>query len=187
MQDVTIIDTDDGIRLVSPYHPDCPKLARRIGGKWDPATRSWRFDIRDRERVEQLAADLWGYSTGNTSSAVTIRVNADAYTDGNEIRVAGRSIAHRAGRDEPVRLAGNAIIVHGEFAPSGGSMKYPDIGECDQVVIEIRDLPASALDMLEPGRYELVDDDPITVLKAERQRLMDRISEIDRRIGEMTS
>lgn len=66
---------------------------------------------------------------------------------------------------------------------SGGSMKSPETSECENVILEIRDLPASALDLLadiiDAIRHEH-DTDMITVLKAERQRLTRRIAEIDR-------
>lgn len=186
MQDVNIIRTDTDIRLVSPYHPDCPKKARAIGGKWDHATRSWRFDQRDHKRVEQLATDLWGWSGSNDTTTVTIRVNADDYCQDNEIIVAGRSVAYRPGRDASVRLADNVIIVHGRFADRAGSAKYPEVGDCDGVTLEIRDLPASALTLLDQAKYELVNDDsdPLAALREERQRLMARIAQIDKIISQ---
>lgn len=184
MQDVSIIETDTDIRLVSPYHPDLPKRAHSIGGKWDAATRSWRFDLRDLERVRRLAADLWGWSDGSDAD-VTIRVNADDYDEGRSIRVAGRQVAWRPARDEPVWLANNVIVVSGEFADSGGSINNPAIGACDDVVLEIRDLPSGVLDLLKKGRYEVVDGDEATALEQERARLTARIAAIDERLARL--
>lgn len=49
-------------------------------------------------------------------------------------------------------------------------------------MLEIRDLPAGALTLLdrENKPYELVDGDPRRALREERERLTRRIAEIDR-------
>ncbi|WP_094663499.1 hypothetical protein [Bifidobacterium tissieri] len=78
------------------------------------------------------------------------------------------------------------IIVNGRFADRAGSAKYPEVGDCDGVILEIRDLPASALTLLDQDKYELVNDDsdPLAALREERQRLMTRIAQIDKIISQ---
>lgn len=187
MQDVIIEDRDDRTILISPYDPACPKRARMIGGTWDPASRTWRFDRRDRQRVEQLAADLWGWKADDEGRTVTLRVNADDYNVGQEIIVAGRRVAWRPERDSPVRLAQGVVVTAGRFPDSGGSRKSPTIGRDCGVTLEIRDLPVGAIDKLTPGEFEIVERarETASQLEAEKARLEQRIRDIDRQLAEM--
>lgn len=185
MQDVTVTDKNDATLLVSPYNRDMIMEAKQIGGRWDPASHAWRFDIRDHDRVVRLANKYYGYVDADTGGAVTIRIKAGDYDFGLDLMVAGRVIAHRPGRDAPVRLAANTILVSGRFSASGGSRKTPYVSwpDDEEPVLEIRDLPAGVTDLLDrEGRpYELVEqDDPKQTLREERERLMKRIEEIDR-------
>lgn len=181
MTDITITTGDDTVSIATPYNPEFVKDAKMIGGRWDPARRVWTFDLRDKERVEQLAAKHYGYVT-TTGRTVTIRIKASDYDDGQEIIVVGRVIARRPGRDLPVRLADNAVVVAGRFSDSGGSRKTPYVSwpDDEEPVIEIRDLPAGVTDILDKP-YELVDDDRdrTRALRDERVRLLKRLAEID--------
>ena len=191
MQDVTITDRGNTTLLVSPYNKDIPAEAKRIGGRWNPTLRAWEFDIRDRDKVEQLAARFYGYTPADTGETVTIRVNAydyvpDDYREYNKVVVAGRIVATRPSRDADVRLARNVILHSGAFAGRGGSRNSPciigDNGDRPEPVLEIRDLPTGALSLLDKDSkpYELVDGDPKRALREERDRLMNRVAEIDR-------
>lgn len=191
MQDVTVTDRDNSTILVSPYNRDMIPEAKQLGGKWNAALRAWEFDIRDHDKVEQLAARFYGYTPADTGETVTIRVNAydyvpDDYREYDKIIVAGRIVATRPSRDADVRLARNVILHSGAFAGRGGSRNSPcvigDNGDQPDPVLEIRDLPAGALSLLDKERkpYELVDGDPRRALREERERLTRRLAEIDR-------
>ena len=191
MQDVTITDRNNTTLLVSPYNRDMIGEARQIGGRWNAALRAWEFDIRDHDKVEQLAARFYGYTPADTGETVTIRVNAydyvpDDYREYDKIIVAGRIVATRPSRDADVRLARNVVLHSGAFAGRGGSRNNPciigDNGDQPDPVLEIRDLPTGALTLLdrENKPYELVDGDPRRALREERERLTRRLAEIDR-------
>lgn len=191
MQDVTVTDRDNSTILVSPYNRDMIPEAKQFGGKWNAALRAWEFDIRDHDKVVRLAAKYYGYTSADTGETVTIRVNAydyvpDDYREYDKVVVAGRIVATRPSRDADVRLARNVVLHSGVFAGRGGSRNSPciigDNGDQPEPVLEIRDLPAGALTLLdrENKSYELVDGDPRRALREERERLTRRLAEIDR-------
>lgn len=194
MNDVKIVKNFAGkIELYSPYDPSTPKRAKNIGGKWNAHNRCWTFDARDYDRVKQLASDVYGW-TEEAEEKITFQFtitesNFDEIpgTD-NCIQIKGRTIATRWSRDEPVRLADNAIIVSGSFPASGGSRNNPSLIRYDknigEIVLEVRDMPKAAIDELKDIKdinLTIIDKaiDPNELLK-EKKRLQNRIAEIDR-------
>lgn len=71
-------------------------------------------------------------------------------------------------------------MVKAVVAARVGSMKHPRIfdGPEGDVTLEVRDYPVSALQLVDLP-YEVVDGDPMTELREERDRLIARIAEID--------
>ncbi len=183
MSDITLTTLGNSLLLAAPFHPEMPARAREIGGRFDRDSRAWRFDIRDQARVEQLAADFYGYLPDATGETCTVRVTLTGYAIPQEVRFAGRVIARRYERDYAVRLPDNVVIVDGRFPARGGSRANPAIGECDGVVLEIRDLPVEALEAETTLAYEIVDGDPLAALRDERERLLARVAEIEQLLG----
>lgn len=184
MTDVTITTDGTKVRLSAPYLHAFPARAKEIGGKWEAAAKEWVFDARDRDRVIALAAEFWGYAEDTDGRTVTVRVRADDLRTGyrqddGEIRFAGRRVAWRPGRDADVRLAEGVVIAAGRFDGYGGSTRYPDIGTSD-VILEIRDLPASALAVTGSVPHEIMEQGvDVDALRAERDRLTARLAEIN--------
>lgn len=184
MNDITIETAGNYIYLVSPYDASFPARAKAIGGRWDRARKAWRFDVRDQSRVEALAAEFWGYEPQGSGEAVTVRFAAAHHYHDGEVRFANRRIAWRVERDSPVRLADNAVVVEGRFPSSGGSRNNPTVGyDCDGVIVELRDIPASMLELESNDSYSIEHGDPKRALREERERLVKRLAEIDRELA----
>jgi hypothetical protein len=138
---VTIKVAGGKVAVASPYHPDFPSAARRLGGRWDAAAKTWAFDARDEARVRALCVDVYGTdgSPATTASLVTIRYEVSG-AEGDAIFVAGRQVARRHSRDARAVLGEGVIVIKGGFPSSGGSARYPRL--CGEgTVLEIRDVP----------------------------------------------
>lgn len=186
--DVSIQEIDGRLMLVSPYNRDFPDAAKALGGRWDAKRKAWTFDPRDRDRLERLATRFFGYAAESSGETVDVRIHAERhYDEDGRLMFAGRIIARRRGRDLPVSLADNAVLVGGAFPDSGGSVRRPRIGLVSygqaEPVVEIRDLPVEALTTEDAEGYEIVGGDPLRALREERDRLVDRLAEIDRELG----
>lgn len=192
MTQITITQTSDRLIVDSPYTPEWPAAAKKIGGKWQPDTKTWSFDVRDEAAVKALLGEHYGWIDGNTETVDLRLTIEDHYSITNPLRVAGRMIARRPARDAEVRLGDGVVIVDGGFGSSGGSARYPDLfgreanGATPTVTLEVRDFPASAVEMIpEDFKPEIVsrelDRDGLT---AERERLLARIAEIDALLAE---
>lgn len=188
--DVTITTEGGTTTLVSPFHPDMPTAARKLGGRFDRSAKAWRFDARDADRVRALAREFYGTDgTEPEGDLVTVRIKLADYEGDkwdNAARFAGREIARRPAREAEVRLAKGVVLVEGSLAPGGGSVRYPQINAADNVVVEIRDLPRAALEVENPDRYEIVGGQgpDVEALLAERERLLARLAEIDAQLPE---
>jgi Trp operon repressor len=194
---ITVTTANGKTSVQSPYDRDFVAKAKTIGGKWDGTKKAWTFDARDEDRVRDLCRQVYG-TDGNpvdTSDLVTVRVRlADHEGDkwDNAAKFAGQRIAHRPGRDEDVRLAANVVLIQGELAPSGGSMRYPLINAADDVIVEVRDIPRATLSLEREDSYEIVGETKVgetknvdvDALLAEREQLLARIAEIDAMLPE---
>lgn len=188
--DVSVENLNGYVYLVSPYNPQIPSMAKRLNGRWDSNLRAWRFDVRDRARVEKIACDIFGWSP-RPCGTVDVRINAEAFISRDapsRVIFAGRSVARRMAKNTSVTLPRGVVLVDGNFAASGGSNNCPEIGETD-AVLEIRDLPESALEGIDAGLYQIVghsdNADLIATLIEEREHLMDRIHKIDKRLDQL--
>lgn len=181
----------DGERLIvrSPYHPDFPTGAKKLGGRWK--SDAWVFDARDEERVRALCVEVYG-EDGTPQELVSLRVDIDGITTyGREtsIFVAGREIVRVRGRDSGAVLGEGVVVLEGDFT-SGGSRKNPAVEHDPGTVVEVRDVPRAAAEaavdeygvnvsILEPDD---ADDTALAKLAAERAQLIERLAEVDARI-----
>jgi hypothetical protein len=179
---VQITTTDTSVTLVSLYHHALPDKARAIGGRFDSATKAWHFDVRDEQRVRNLAREVYG-TDGTPGQTVTVRLDISAFRNEGSVFLLGREIATRPSRDAPVRLGRGVIVVAGGFDWRGGSVKNPRLDPDDGTVLEIRDVPAEHSD-LQRDDVQIIDQSiDVGALLAERERLLARVAEIDATIA----
>lgn len=177
---IVITNAGSTVTLRAPYDPAMPPRARAIGGLWEVTRGLWVFDIRDEVRVCELAREIYGTDGRADRPTVNVRVPVSSGYDA-ELRVAGRRLAWREGRDDAVCLASGVTLVGGGFANSGGSRANPRLEELEDTVLLIRDVSAEqAQRMVEEVEDAVVEDDALrTALEAERAGLVARLAEID--------
>lgn len=133
--------TEHTVTIVASYHPDFGPAAKRIGGKF--SSGGWTFDRRDLARVKALCRDVYG-SDGSAYTPTTVQVSLTGtgwdYPD-DALWFAGRRVAYRSGRDVPVRLGDDVILIAGGFPDSGGSRVNVRLEPEPGTVLEVRDLP----------------------------------------------
>lgn len=188
MQPVSITESNGALHVASPYHPDFPSRAKKLGGRWDGARKVWTFDARDLERVAELCRDVFGTDGREPDGpAVTLRVTFPKADDTYEKAcfVAGRQVARAYDRDGGATLGEGVITLEGGFG-SAGSRKNPTLCVKAGTVIEVRDVPAGAkLEADLGGEVEIIDRAAVDrgALEAERARLVARLAEIDALLG----
>lgn len=148
------------VLVFSPYHPDLVRDSRSLNGKWQSGNSSWKFDIRDEERVRGIVREVYGTDGSTEVEVVDVQMVIDDNNGGGkQLFALGREIASRPGRDARVRLGDRVTIVSGEFPPSAGSSKYPSLIRNEPVTVLVRDVPAVLADVAaatDPDVYQIV-------------------------------
>lgn len=191
VSDTTIrLDRDDHhLRVRAPHHPDFAAAAHKLDGEFDGATKTWTFDVGDAEKVIELCRAIYG-TDGTPGQLVTISVDLDAYSrhqhsdDPTELYVAGRRVAHRPSRDAPVRYGPGVVVATGGFPASGGTQRTPRLQAARGTILQVRDVPAAHPDLAKDGITVLDTARDMAALRAERARLVERITEIDAQLAE---
>ena len=182
--DIVVTELGNEVSVRTPYVKGWPDRAKQLGGRWDG--KAWRFDSRDKPRVEELLSKFVGWVAGPSGETVTIRTPiAGAKCEyEQELHVAGRLIARRPSRDSRVQLGAGVVVVEGHFGGMGGSHKNPALGDVDDVVVELRDFPVEAIQRIEvPHQVVTEKTEQLAELRAERDRLQARIAELDAAIA----
>ena len=193
---IKITETDTKIAVKSPYHPDFPRPAKKLGGRWDGASKTWTFDARDSARVKALCREIYGTdgSPDQLQDLVAVRATFPERDSTYDLScyVAGRQVARAYDRDGGATLGeGTVVLEHGFF--STGSRKNPALGVNAGTVVEVRDIPrpAAARAVEEGGglgaQVEIVEaaDADRADLEAERDLLQTRLAEIEARLAEI--
>ena len=188
MHNIKISKQGERLYLASPYHPDVPREAKNLGGRWDAGAKSWHFDPRDEDRVRDLCRNIYG-TDGTDPRKVTVQMKLGAFASYQKsIYVLGAPVASVFGRDGGAKLADGVVLVGGSIG-SSGSRKNPKIVSDKGAVIELRDVAREAIERVLSGEIEAGDyvvgikvtetKTDRDALLAERDRLKVRIAEID--------
>lgn len=156
---VNMKNGEQKVKLESPFHPDMSREARAIGGDWNGGAKAWYFDVRDEQRVRNLAIKLFGTDGSAPIDLVDVRVTLSGRGSQEEWRF-GRLLAKRWSRDAPVSLGDGVVVIEGQFSKSGGSRNYPRVDWIgDSITLEVRDVPRSMVD----DDTEIVSEKPAPV------------------------
>jgi hypothetical protein len=184
-QQIRVTVSGNKVTLDTPYNPALPAKARAIGGRWDSVNRVWTFDARDEERVRALAREVYG-TDGSATKTVTVRhkITTGQYVD-SEMWMFGRLIVSRKYRDGAVQYGDGVVVVEGQFASRGGSMKNPAVGRPESdVVLEIRDVPASLV-VEDDNTWIVGNDARRTKIETRIAELRAELADLERQLSEM--
>jgi hypothetical protein len=180
--------SEKNICVESPYNPDLPSQAKKLGGKWNPSEKCWSFDIRDEQRVAEMYVGIYGeWDSADQPAADMVTARVTVCKDGLSVYhgglfFGGRQVARATGRDSGAKLATGVILLSGDFT-SGGSVKNWRTLADGGTVFEIRDIPLSKVDEerhnSDWASVEVLGDIDKAALVAEKERLEARISEIN--------
>jgi len=179
------------IAIETPYNPNFVSKIKKAGGKWNPGNKTWETDERSIEAVRAIMREVYGQDD-LPQELVNVKVTIGQQSISQHtgpIVLFGRAIASAWGRDSGARV-GEGVCFESGSATSGGSAKnwYTIIKE--NSVFTVYDIPKKAVEEKlgwsdDYGTFEIVENsDPLAALKAEKEALLKRLTEIDAILSE---
>ncbi len=175
--------------IASPYNTDFVARIKKCGGRWDSAKRVWVVSVDALEAARAAMMDAYGETDeAHAGELVTLVVNFPERYDADcckPLMIAGKVVARAFGRDSGANVGDGVAFTAGGPDSSGSRVNWyvtVDPGS----VCEIYNVPRAKAD-------EAIADPPrgmeITIkntkidtvaLKAERDKLLARLAEIDK-------
>lgn len=193
--DVKTTIKDGKMRIKSPYSKAFIARIKELGGSWE--SYCWVVDARQEKRVRELLLDVYGEDgTGAPpTDLVNLRLTGTAWDDSSSVdewSFCGRTIVRRRQRDEEVSFGPGVVVVDAKFPHSGGSTKFPSV-DCrtETPIFELYDVPRALYERMKDTKgVELLQDTDsaelkIAKLKAERDKLMARINQINLELADL--
>lgn len=185
------IGKDNRAAIESPYNPTFVDRIKKMGGKWDAGRKVWTIDARNIEEVRAVMRDIYGMDDQPTELvSVRIRVTEKIEVSKGPVTMFGRVVASAFGRDSGARLGDGVAFVAGG-ATSGGSVKHWETVINSNSEIILHDVPRGAVesgsDVPDGVEYEIIEtpaNDHRAQLEEEKVRLLARLAEIQRELGE---
>jgi len=187
---IKIEKTDSQIIVVSDYNKKLPEAAKEIGGRWNASSRAWVFDSRVYAEVKSVYESIYGYFDEPPNMVTLICVAKDNYCQFNSLcgfSLHGRPIASASGRDSGAKTSTGIIVLEGGF-DSGGSVKNWKTEVRGGTKIKVLDVPLTLAKEIKDNPPEWIKtveiEYPVKInldeLKSEREKLFNRIMEIDK-------
>lgn len=135
----TIIENGETITVSIPYNPSMIGVLRARGGKWDKDNCRWILPALP-ENFSMLKANFnWvprcGVSWVKIYNGARTRIQPGfSYAEdaGSYVYYRGYLLASRTSKNSRVAQP-SGVAANGTYAPSGGSVKYPDVLEGSDV------------------------------------------------------
>jgi hypothetical protein len=179
---------DGKLFTYTPYNKNFISTAKNLNGKWNSIDKCWVFDERDESDIKDVLLDCFGVDgTGKEENCCIILKNNTKIESGyrKALFCGPVEIARAYGRDSGAKMSGKAILKNGNV-DSAGSLKNWYVSLDENSTIELRDIPLgiakkikreekcwASIDIIEPNSINP------EALKKERERLVQRIKEID--------
>lgn len=176
--------TTKSIIIDAPYSAAFVDAARNLGGVFKSGT-GWVFDIRNEAMVREACYRYYG-DDGIRKNLCDVRITLPQgmFRGQRGIEFFGKPVARAFGRDGGAKMEPGIVVEAGGF-DSGGSMKNWGTTAQDGTVIIVRDVSRTLVEEHVNDEKIVVEILPATApvdkneLRAERERLLARIAEID--------
>lgn len=192
MEGIRIEKAADGrAEVYTPYSKEfISELKRRVGGaRWSASQKCWTVPEEALDAVRDILKSVYGYTDQADAGrlcTVTLKV-AYMVAECGPVSIFNRVVARAYSRDSGATV-GDGVVFKAGAPESGGSAKYWKT-IVDGCIVEMHHVPEAAIETGVPEGCEILsitpeEDESRKRLLEERERLLARLSEIDRELGQ---
>lgn len=188
-----IIENNDKneIEIYTPYNPEfVSEIKKRIGdAKWSASKKCWLAPIESINSVRALMKDIYGEDDRSLITYIDLKIEFkdSVFTECAPVLLFGRILATASSRDSGARLGKGVELLKGEVT-SGGSWKNWRTEVKEGSIFIMRKVPKNLVESWnnEDIFITIIDNSNLnrTDLLAEKERLLTRINEINKILGE---
>lgn len=187
---IEIVDTK--AYIYTPYNAEFVKAIKGIGGaRWNRDKSAWAIPADYADQAREIMRRVYGEDDRpDCGERVDVRLTFDSSVSEwqSAVTIYGKTISRAYGRDSGARCGDDVAFVEGQ-PESGGSVKNWTSVVPQGSIVVLHNVPATLLDQPLPKgvRAERLEERKSNrdALMAEKQRLLERIAEIDNLVAQM--
>ena len=185
------IEVENGrANIYTPYNPGFVRKIKGVGGsKWNSSEKYWSIPEEMIEVAREIMVEVYGYSDVKENETISLKLtfNESVVSPRSDVVLFGKILSHACGRDSGAKVGDDAAYISG-CATSGGSEK-----NWNSVVKEGSIVILSYVNKNIYEKSEIECDITVEILETkvnkqqlleEKERLLKRISEIDKLLQE---
>ena len=187
---IEIVDTK--AYIYTPYNAEFVKAIKGIGGaRWNRDKSAWAIPTDCVDLAREIMQRVYGEDDRpDCGERVDVRLTFDSSVSEwqSAVTIYGKTISRAYGRDSGARCGDDVAFVEGQ-PESGGSVKNWTSVVPQGSIVVLHNVPTAMLAQPLPAgvRVERLENQKINrdALMAEKQRLLERIAEIDNLVAQM--
>lgn len=176
--------------VYTPYNPDFVKKVKGIGGaKWNGSEKCWEIPETAIEAAREIMCEVFGYSDVKENETISLKItfNEKVEEPKSDVVLFGKILSHAKGRDTGAKVGDDVAYICGG-GTSGGSVKnwysivrdgsVAILSNVNKSIYEREKIPYNVtVEVINESKSE-------KDLIEEKERLLKRIAEIEKILGE---
>lgn len=195
MSGIRIIETADGrAEVYTPYSAEfVAALKKQIGGaRWNASKKCWTVPEDALDMVREIIRSVYGYTDLDDAGrlcTVVLRTTDVVKGERGPVALFNRPVARAYSRDSGAAVCDGVVFREGS-PESWGSVKWWYTVIPEGCIFEMHHVPEKAIEKEDFSEYEILsitpegEDDNRKRLLEEREKLLARLAEIDKELGE---
>ena len=193
--DISITVKDEIVNIYVPYNKEFISEIKNIGSaKWNSDEKCWTVPEEYIDNVREMMVHIYGYSdiSKNETVKVTVKFLEGVAETKDSVKIFGKDVSKATSRDSGARVGENVVLVSGKIE-SGGSRVYWESQVEEGTIFSLSKVNKNVFDKEKnnpPYKIEIFDvKDEVerkSELIAEKEKLLSRISEIDKILENMS-
>ncbi len=193
--DISITVKDEIANIYVPYNKEFISEIKNIGSaKWNSDEKCWTVPEEYIDNVREMMVHIYGYSdiSKNETVKVTVKFLEGVAETKDSVKIFGKDVSKATSRDSGARVGENVVLVSGKIE-SGGSRVYWESQVEEGTIFSLSKVNKNVFDKEKnnpPYKIEILDvKDEVerkSELIAEKEKLLSRISEIDKILENMS-